>query len=185
LAALLLAAMLWPVTPLAAAEPVVTKEYQVKAAFLYHFTKFVEWPAEKFATTNAPIVIGVLGRSPFGLALEEVVKDRKVNGRAIQIKSVKAATEIQGLHVLFVGAAEDNRMAEVAPALRVGSVLGVGESPTFLALGGMIRFALEGDKTRFDINMVAADLAQLKVSAPLQHLAREVKKKVEASLPSR
>ena len=174
-AALLFALCL--LSPAVAAEAEVSKEYQVKAAFLYNFTKFVEWPAEKFPATNAPIVIGVLGRNPFGTALAETVKDRKVNGRAIQIRVVSVAAEINGLHVLFVATAEEHRLGEIAAALRAGGVLGVGESAAFLARGGTIRFVPEGDKLRFDIDMNAAELAQLKVSAQLQKLARTVKKK--------
>ena len=183
LLALLLALLGGPITPGSAAEPVVAKEYQVKAAFLFNFTKFVEWPAEKFLAQDDPIVIGVLGRNPFGTALEETVKDKKVNGRAIHIKLVRTVAEIKGVHVLFVAASEDHRMGEVGSALQAGRVLGVGDSAAFLARGGVFRFVPEGSKLRFDIDMVSADLAHLKVSAQLQDLARDVKKKPAANVP--
>ncbi len=183
LVAVLLVAFLWPVSPLAAAEPVVAKEYQVKAAFLFNFTKFVEWPAEKFLAPDDPIVIGVLGRNPFGTALEETVKGKSVNGRALHIKVVRTVAEIKGVHVLFVAASEDHRMGEVGSALQAGRVLGVGESAAFLACGGVIRFVLEGAKLRFDIDMGSADLAQVTVRAQLQDLARDVKKKPAANVP--
>lgn len=177
--ALLLSAILWPGQPATAAEPVVTKEYQVKAAFLYNFTKFVEWPAEKFADTNSPIVIGVLGHNPFGAVLAETVRDRKVNERGIQIKLINTLSEIQGLHLLFISAAEANRQVEaLEAAFKAGAVLGVGESEAFLKRGGTIRFALEDDKVRFEIDLHSAERAQLKISSQLLRLARVVTPKL-------
>lgn len=160
-----------------AAEPVVAKEYQIKAAFLYNFTKFVEWPEAKFAATNSPIVIGVLGRNPFGAALAETVRDRKVNGREIQVRQVNTVAEVRGLHVLFLGAAEPNGFEVLEAAVKEGAVLGVGESETFLQRGGTIRFVLEEDKVRFEVDLNSAERAQLKISAQLLKLARTVKKR--------
>lgn len=175
--ALLVGAVLWHGQPAAAAEPAVSKEYQIKAAFLYNFTKFVEWPAEKFEGTNSPIVIGLFGKNPFGSALAEAVKDRRVNGRGIQIKQIDIPSEVKGMHVVFVGAAENNRLDGLEDALKEGSVLGVGESEAFLKRGGTIMFALENDKVRFEIDMNSAESAKLKVSAQLQKLARTVRRK--------
>lgn len=174
---LLLAVILWHGQPATAAEPWVTKEYQVKAAFLYNFTKFVEWPEEKFAATNSPLVIGVLGKNPFGTALAETVRDRKVNGHGIEVRQIDTVAEIKGLHVLFVSAGETQRFEGLAAALKEGSVLGVGESEAFLKECGALRFALEDDKVRFDIDMNCAERAKLKISAQLQKLARTVKRK--------
>ena len=175
--AFLVSALLWPCQPTAAAELAVSKEYQIKAAFLYNFTKFVEWPAEKFEGTNAPIVIGVLGKNPFGAVLAETVKDRKVNGRGIVVKQIDSVSEVKGLHVLFVTTAEVSRFEGLGDALREGSVLGVNESEAFLKAGGTLMFALENDKVRFDIDMNSAERAKLKVSAQLQKLARSVRRK--------
>ncbi len=159
------------------AEAVISKEYQVKAAFLYNFTKFVEWPEEKFTNASSPIVIGVLGRNPFGVELAEMIKDRKVNGHGIQFKQIDMVSEVKGLHVLFVSGGETNRFEGLEAALKEGSVLGVGESEAFLKRGGVIVFALEGDKVRFEIDMNSAASAKLKISAQLQKLARMVRKK--------
>jgi hypothetical protein len=161
-------------SPADAAEPAVTKEQQVRAAFLYNFTKFVEWPEEKFADTNAPIVIGVLGRNPFGSALTDTVRDRKVNGRVIQVRQIANVSEVRGLHVLFLSGGETARFDGLENALREASVLGVGESETFLQRGGTIRFVLEEDKVRFEIDMRSAERAKLKISSQLQRLARTV-----------
>lgn len=159
-----------------AASP-VSKEYQVKAAFLYNFTKFVEWPSAKFADHQAPIVIGVLGKNPFGTALAEMLKERKVNGREVEFKLVSSVAEIRHLHVLFVAASEASRFEGLETALRENSVLGVGETESFLSQGGAIMFALEDDKLRFEIDMGSAEEASLRISAQLQKLARKVKRK--------
>jgi len=174
LLALSLLTVFSPGKPMAHAEPPVSKEYQVKAAFLYNFTKFVDWPPKKFAHAQAPIVIGVLGKNPFGTALVEMLKDRKVNGREIEFKPIDSVAEIRGLHVLFVTAGEASRFTGLEPALRENSVLGVGESESFLSHGGAIIFALEGDKLRFEINMTSAERADVKISSQLQKLARKV-----------
>lgn len=174
--ALLFSAVLWHGQPATAAEPVVTKEYHVKAAFLYNFTKFVEWPAEKFADTNAPIIIGVLGLNPCGEVLAETVKDRKVNGRGIRVRQISTVAEVKELHLLFITAVETNRFEGLEAALREGAVLGVGESETFLTRGGTIRFALEDDKVRFEVDLDSAGRAQLKISAQLLKLARKVRR---------
>lgn len=162
---------------LAAAEPTVAKEYQIKAAFLYNFTKFVEWPAEKFATPTSPIVIGVLGANPFGTELAESIKDRKVNGRELQFRHITTVAEISGLHVLFVSDGEPARWAGLETALQSGAVLGVGETEALLRAGGAIRFALEGDKVRFEIDLLSAENARLKISSQLLKLARAVRRK--------
>lgn len=155
------------------AEPDISKEYQIKAAFLYNFTKFIEWPAGKFADSTAPIVIGVIGSNPFGTVLADMIKDRKVNGRSIQFREINSVSEVRGLHVLFVPAAE-TRFGQLAEALREGSVLGVGESEVLLSYGGAILFVQEGDKLRFEINLNSAERAKLKISSQLLKLSRKI-----------
>jgi hypothetical protein len=174
--ALFLGALLWHNQPVAAAEPAVPKEYQIKAAFLYNFTKFVEWPAEKFQDATSPVVIGVFGKNPFGSELELAVKGRKVNGRDIVVKQIETPAEAKTVHVLFAGADESPRYAQLEDALKEGSVLGVGESEAFVRSGGTILFVLEGDKVRFEININSAERAGLKISAQLQKLAKAIRK---------
>src|SRR3984893_4647230 len=98
----------------AAAAP--AREYEIKAAFLYNFTKFVDWPAQTFANANAPIVIGVLGDSPCAQALERLVKDRKVNGRTIVVRQIASAEEAKVTQLLFVGSAHEEPFAGLKPA---------------------------------------------------------------------
>jgi hypothetical protein len=156
------------------AEP--TKEYQIKAAFLYNFTKFVEWPAERFADESAPFVIGVFGKSPIGAELQNIVKGRKVNGREIQIKQVDSTGEAAGCQLLYFSPAADGSVAEALGAIKTAGVLTVGDTERFIRAGGTINFVLEGDKVRFEINTAAAETAGLKISAQLQKLAKTIRK---------
>jgi hypothetical protein len=153
----------------AAAAP--AREYEIKAAFLYNFTKFVDWPAATFADAGAPIVIGVLGDSPCAQALERLVKDRKVNGRTILVRPVASAEEAKLTQLLFVGSAHEARFAGLKPAIESLPVLTVGESPGFVSLGGAVNFVPQGDKIRFEINIGVAERAGLKISSQLQKLA--------------
>jgi len=154
----------------------VSKEYQIKAAFLYNYIKFVEWPAPS-QNASQPIVIGVWGGNPFGDALGSTVRDRKINGRTIVVKQVRTAAAARATHLLFVSAADDARFGELREALKGSGVLTVGESESFAQQGGMIFFTLDGDKLRFEINMNAAEQAGLKISAQLQKLARAIRRK--------
>ena len=142
----------------------VPLEYQVKAAYLLNFTKFVEWPGR--ASTD-PINICVAANNPFGKVLAETVRDEQVNGRPFRARVVRQA---DGCDVLFV---PDGVSPE--PWLRAAGgrpVLTVGESPAFLRQGGMINFVLEDGKVRFEIDQDAASRANLKISSRLMRLAR-------------
>jgi hypothetical protein len=155
--------------PLARAE--VTKEYQVKAAFLYNFTRFVEWPAACFPRPDSPIVIGLFGRNPFGDELQKVVRDRKVNGHPIVVVQLTTMVGAGPLQAVFVAAGEERRFErELAASPRLG-VLTVGETERFADSGGIVNFTTVDDKVRFEINAAAAESAGLKVSAQLQKLA--------------
>ncbi len=151
----------------------VSKEYQLKAAFIYNFAKFVEWPTQSFADPRSPIVIGIVGGNPFGDELANTVNGRKINGRAMVIKSVDNAASAKGTHVLFVSAREVAGFGRIKSSLGPG-VLVVGESPQIASQGGMIIFKLAGDKLRFEINMAAADRSGLKISSQLQKLASAI-----------
>jgi hypothetical protein len=153
----------------------ISKEYQIKAAFLYNFTKFVYWPPECFASATSPIVIGVLGQNPFGDELKKIVKDRTVNGRAILVTLIHTANEVPSVHLLFVPAGEETRLAPIA--WQNAAVVVVGESERFAALGGTISFTREADKVRFAINLDSAGRARLKISAQLLKLATDVQHK--------
>ena len=153
------------------AEPDAAQEQQVKSAFLYNFTKFVEWPAARFASPGDPIVLGVFGDADILDTLEVVVRGRTVNGRTLVVRRVVTVQEVRSTHLVFAAASEDTRFAAISAALRDDAVLTVGESPDFLAEGGSIRLLLMAGKLRFEINAAAAERAHLKISAQLQSLA--------------
>ena len=143
----------------------VSLEYRVKAAYLFNFTKFVEWPRD---SGDGPVTICVAGRNVFGGVLTELVRGELVHGRPIETRLVVAPTS--DCHVLFVprGAAA----AAYLRAARDMPVFTVGESSDFLSLGGVANFILDGANVRFEIDADAAERAGLRVSSRLLRLAR-------------
>lgn len=160
-----------------AAEAETSKEYQIKAAFVYNFTKFVDWPASSFLEKSTPIVIGVLGTNPFGAELNKAVEGRRVNGREILIRAVSTAAELSSVNAVFISASEAGRLKELLSSLKTKPILTIGEKESFTREGGTIAFVLDGDKIRFAINMESAEAAGIRVSAQLQKLAASVQKK--------
>jgi hypothetical protein len=160
----------------AGAEDALISETQIKAAFIYNFTKFIEWPEASFPASGNPIVIGVLGETPLTAELGIIVAGRQVNGRPIVVTGVHAAEDLASLQVLFVSASEDASFGELAPAIAGNALLTVGESPGFAAANGAIVFVRIDGKLRFEINLSAAEQAGLKISGQLQKLAAAVKR---------
>jgi hypothetical protein len=158
---------------LSSADSTVAKEYKVKAAFIYNFAKFVEWPAQKLADDGAPIVIGVLGPNPFGDELENALKGRQINGRPVVVRQFDNVEAAKAAHLLFVSLNDESKLRK---ALKEYGVLTVGQSESFARNGGIITFTFEDDKLRFEINIGAAEQAGLKISAQLQKLAKNVRK---------
>jgi hypothetical protein len=160
----------------AIAEEAVVSESQIKAAFLYNFPKFVEWPNGSLADKSEPITIGVVGDAELAVDLEAIVAGRKVNGRAIVVRDVEPADEVAALQMLFVSAAEEESLGALAESAAQVAILTVGESPAFASAGGIITFVQQNGKLRFEINMTSAERAQLRVSAELQKLAVSIKR---------
>jgi hypothetical protein len=150
-------------------------EWQIKSVFLYNFTKFVEWPAASFAGSSQAIVIGVLGAQPLVQEFGALVPGRSVNGRPIQVRTVRTVEEVRATQLLFVTAAEEARFRTMRTQLLDSPVLTVGESPSFSATGA-IGFVQEGTRLRFEINMDVAERAHLKISSQLQKLAAAVRR---------
>jgi hypothetical protein len=146
-------------------------EYQLKAAFLFNFAKFVEWPPEAFAEARSPIVIGILGENPFGGDLERTIRNKTISNRSLAVKEIRSLAEATNCHLLFISTSEKQRLPEIIQGLRGASVLTVGETERFTEAGGMINFVLEGNKIRFRINDEAAKSAGLKISSKLLSLA--------------
>jgi hypothetical protein len=159
----------------AAAESPSAREYEIKAAFIYNFTKFVEWPGSSFPDDQTPFVIGVLGDSPCAEALERLASDHKVGSHNIQVRRIASARDMDAVQILFVGSTQETRFGSLAPALATAPVLTVGESPTFASMGGTINFVREDNKLRFEINLNSAKQAGIRISAQLLKLATAVK----------
>lgn len=181
LAALLLAVMsLGPSFAAVAAAPGPLTQSQVEAAFLYHFTKYVTWPPAAFAANDDPIVIGVLGDDALGRELEQAVaREKPVQGRPLRVTRSRNITELLRCHVLFIGASERERLAQNLAALQRAHsyALTVSEADNFLAAGGTIRFVLEQNKVRFEIDAAHAERAGLMLSSRLLSLARNVRER--------
>ena len=146
-------------------------EYQIKAAFLYNFAKFVDWPPQAFTNENSEFVIGILGDNPFGEDLARTVAGKNVNERTIAIQKFTDAAETKNCHILFISTSEKNRLPEVFEKLKGRSILTVGEMERFTESGGIINFVREASKIRFQINDPAAKAIQLKISSKLMSLA--------------
>jgi hypothetical protein len=149
-------------------------EYQVKAAYLFNFLKFVEYPSESFADPLAPMVIGVVGDDPFGNALPQIVIGKSVQGRDLVIRVYRTGEDLRGAHILFISTSEKKRLPVILSSLRGSSVLTVSDAAGFLEAGGMIQFLNENGRVRFAINVEATNRAKLKMSSKLLSLARLV-----------
>lgn len=146
-------------------------ETKLKAAFLYNFTKFVEWPAERFESPDAPIVIGLLAEGDFEAEIATIVANRRVNGRALIVRPVVSIADMQAAHILFVSAQQESRFIALRDLAQPAAVLAVGDAQGCRAFGGGICFVQEGEKLRFEIDMNAVERSHLKISAQLQRLA--------------
>jgi hypothetical protein len=169
----LAAAVLAPVSTPKADVVKGTSEYELKAAFLYNFAKFVEWPAGAFSEASAPIVVGVVGDDPFKGSLDSV-EGKSANGHQVSIRRLSASQDLRSCHVLFVSSSERKRLDQIVASLGDASVLTVGEMEGFATNGGMIRLTMEDSKVRFEINAGTARRARLKVSSKLLSLAKRV-----------
>ena len=157
------------------AEDVGSYEYVLKAAFLYNLAKFVELPAEAFADDQGVIEFCILGKDPFGSALESV-KGKTVKGRKVMIKRTAKISDVQGCHVLFISRSEKKHLSKVFAELEDSNVLTVGDMRDFVQKGGMINFITAGQKIRFEVNVSAAERNGLKISSKLLKLATSVSK---------
>ena len=151
-------------------------EYKVKAAFLFNFAKFVEWPPTSFTSNDQPIEICVLGQNPFGTSLEDAVRGKLAANRTFVVREVSSAQQACTCHILFVGASERKRSRTVLVELKGDSVLTVGETEDFTASGGVISFKLQDGRVRIEIDPAAAERGNLRISSKLLSLA-EIKKR--------
>ena len=154
-------------------------EYSVKAAFIYNFAKFVEWPSESFAG-DKPFVIGVLGQDPFKRVLDEAVSGKTVREKRIVVKRVSRIEDATDCHILFISDSEKDDLARIIKHLDRLPVLTVSDVGRFADRGGMIQLVMDQNRVRFAINLAATEQTGLKPSSQLLKLARIVTKPVKA-----
>ena len=152
----------------------VPSEYQLKAAFLFNFAKFVEWPPSAFSSDKAPITLCIAGGDPFGNTLDALISGKTIDNRNIATRRTKNVGDMGNCHVVFVDSSEDKHLPEIVDRLNAGATLLVGESPDFASRGGDIQFYMQDGKIRFAINVDAVQRSRLTVSAKLLALARIV-----------
>ena len=147
--------------PAASAQPATPAEYQVKAAFLFKLTQFVEWPARAFRDGDSPLVIGILGEDPFGAYLDELVKGEKLGSRPLVVRRFNRVEDITDCQILFISRSETATLEKSLAQLKGRSVLTVGDADTFTQQGGMVRFSIENGKVRLKISVanIEADKA--------------------------
>jgi len=151
--------------PAARAETTLSAEYQLKAVFLFNFAQFVEWPAEAFPDAKAPLVIGVLGKDPFGAYLDDLVSGEKIGERTLVIRRYSRLEDLTGCHILFISRSESRSLDTIVTRLKEQSLLTVSDADTFTRQGGMVRFAMENGKIRLRINVEAAKASKLNISS--------------------
>lgn len=154
------------------AQPLSASE--IKAGFLFNFTKFVEWPPDAFADRDAPIVLGIVGDNLVTDLLIETAAEKIVNGRAVIVRRFKEGQDLRMCHILFVSSSEEKPVLQILEKIKGSEILTVSETKGFAQTGGMINFFIEGNKVRLEINLDAAARARLKISAKVIAVARLV-----------
>ena len=152
-----------------------SREYQIKAAFLFNFAQFTEWPPEAFSDKETPVVIGVLSAiDPFGGFLDETVKNEAVQGRKLVVKHFTRLAEMQTCHILYIGQSESKRLERIVDELKGKTVLTVSDITDCASHGLMVGFVNERNKVRFKINASTARAANLSLSSKLLRAAEIV-----------
>ena len=156
------------------AQTVASREYQIKAVFLFNFAQFVEWPRAAFAGDTSPIVIGILGEDPFGGYLDETVRSERVGNRPMRVQRYQRVDDITTCHVLFISRSEESRLGQTLASLKDRNILIVGDSDNFIQRAGMIQLATSQGKIHLRINVNAARTSNLTISSKLLRSAEIV-----------
>ncbi len=147
-------------------------EYQVKAAFLYNFAKFVEWPPEATRDMDDQMTICIIGEDPFGSILDESIKGKTIGTHKMVIRRLKSGRDIKGCQIAFISSSEKNHLRPILKSLNGAAVLTVGDTEDFAQVGGVINLTLEETTIHFEVNLDAAERAGLKISSKLLSLAK-------------
>jgi hypothetical protein len=151
-------------------------EYQVKAAYLYNFGRFVKWPPGLAAGKGDSFPVCVLGRDPFGPILDSTLAGEALEGKPVAVRRIARPQDAPDCRILFVSSTEENHLKEILAAVDQAGVLTVSDIPGFSRRGGMIQFVVEGDRVRFEINLATAESARLVLSSELLKVAAAVRR---------
>jgi hypothetical protein len=151
-------------------------EYQVKAAYLLNFGKFVKWPSTSASEKSESFAACVLGADPFGATLDATLAGETLDNKPVVIRRLSKPQDAAGCRILFISSAEEKRLKEILTAIDQASVLTVSDMPGFSKRGGMIEFVLEGSRVRFEINLASAENAKLSLSSELLKVAASVRR---------
>lgn len=168
---------------LARGQEIQAPEYKVKAAFLYNFTKLVEWPTNAFASDQSPLLVGILGKDPFGKELDDLTTGRAVNGHALQLVRFSAVEQITNCHILFICESERRKLDSILDVARGKPILTVGDMKGF-ETRGMITLVKSNDSINLRINLAAAQEARLQLSSRLIRLDRSLRPTDEGQPPT-
>jgi hypothetical protein len=175
LAGLLSSALIDPVAWLACADDSdETLEYRLKAAFLYKFAGYVQWPDAAFSRPDAPLTIGILGADAIASELATMIAGRTVNNRTLAVRRLKAGEALTGVNILLIGRSEIARLPQLLPQLQSHAILTVTELEGALSQGSVINFTLVDRRVRFEISLDAAEKHNLKLSSRLLAVAQQV-----------
>jgi len=166
----LLTALLLPLWGSWAHSGEIALEFKVKTAFVHNFIPYINWPEGTFKNGNEPVRIGVLGDGPLVRAIP-TLEEKNVSGRRIEVRVLDSLSDLNQLHILVVCESEKHRYREILDALPESGVLTIGNTASFVDLGGVIGFYLQEDKVRFKINLESARVQNLKISSKLLRLA--------------
>ena len=161
-------------TPRLGAQGAAQREYEIKAAYLYNFINYINWPDRALPPAGGAITIGVIGQNPFGSALAPLA-GKRIKGRSVAVKECASLTDAAGCQIVFISPSEKQRLDEILQGLKDAKVLSVSEIDGFAERGGIINFISERNKIRFEINSEAARRTGLTISSELLKLARLVK----------
>lgn len=148
----------------------VSREYQLKAIFLYNFSQFVSWPTASFSSDQAPMAIGIVGTDPFGSYLEEAISGEKMNGHPLTIERYSSIEEIGACQILFINLPDPTKREQAIAAVEGKSILTVSDASDFLVRGGMIRFFTRQGKLKLEVNLETTKAANLEISSKLLRL---------------
>ncbi|MCP3888207.1 MAG: YfiR family protein [Desulfobulbaceae bacterium] len=151
-----------------------SRALEIKAAFLIQFSKYLTWPESSFDGLETPVIIGILGRDPFGSVLDKIARSSMINGRNVKVMRFDNITSVKKIHILFVSSPQVDHMVDVIASIADRPVLLVGENEHFLEFG-IINFVIVENKVRFNISKTNADRYRLKISSKLLRVANEVK----------